>query len=268
MVPRPSITMNSPMPAIYFLHIPKTAGTSIHDMLVKNFGEKVSPFRLWDHLRNVNTAVLDQYEIFSGHFGIAFLKLLSRPTTVFTFLRNPIDRTLSHFMHVKRDPGHPYYRYASGMALSEFLNDPITMPLIYNVQSRYLAFELTGLDCLRRISPDYLDRGNLSVAWENMSFGMSDSDIRTQALAALDRLHFVGFVERFDRSMESLTKFLHAPECHLSKANVSPNMDAIGEVTEATRKQILNLTQIDMELFELAKAKHSAGAVPGSELMV
>jgi hypothetical protein len=243
-------------PAIYFLHIPKTAGSSVHSMLVKNFGEKVSPFRLWDDIGPAAPPSLRQYEVFSGHFGISLLKLIERPLTVFTFLRDPVARTTSHFMHVKREARHPYHHYVSGMAFSDFLHDPLTVPLVYNFQSRYLAYELAGSACGHRAAPD-ASRGQLSVTWEAMSFGMSDHDIRTQALATLEKLQFVGFAEDFDKSISRLTKLLRVKKPYIARDNVSPNTHEIGKLTAAMRRRISDLTQIDAELYQAAKLRHS-----------
>jgi hypothetical protein len=159
-------------------------------------------------------------------------------------------------MHVKRDSDHPYHKYAKTMGLSEFIADPVTLPLVYNFQSRYLAAQLTGFDCRFRLPREASTRGQLAVTWEAMSFGMSDDDIRSRALASLEKLDFVGFVEDFETSIRQLAQLLGAEDWCIGRLNESTNTSDINDVTTTTREVILDLTRIDRELYRVARSKY------------
>jgi hypothetical protein len=216
----------------------------------------VSPHRLWDNIVPLPLSWVDDYDVVSGHFGVSFVDLFDFDLVAFTFLRHPVDRTLSHFMHVKRDRSHRYHQYVADMTLADFLADPTTIPLVYNLQSRYLSFEISGFDCKSRLPREPSRRGDLAVTWELMSYGMKDSDIRDLSLRSLKRLNFVGLVEEFDTSMRRLTALLKVDDCYVSKLNASPNVNDIANVTPAMRERILDLNRIDMELYDIAKNCH------------
>jgi Sulfotransferase family len=239
---------------IYFLHIPKTAGTSVHDILVKNRGDAVCPHRLYDDLTYAKLYDLNDYNVISGHFGISLMAILPKPIFTFTFLRDPVARTLSHFMHVKRDSNHPYHDYTSRMSISDFICDPITIPLVYNFQSRYLSFQLTGFDCVSHFSRDYTKSGELSVTWELMSYGMSDRDIREIALKSVFNIDFIGFVDEFDISIRRLSEILKFDNRIASKTNLSPNTNDVAGITSDVKDRILALNLIDLEVYNMAKS--------------
>jgi hypothetical protein len=249
-----------PRDAVYFLHIPKTAGSSLHRLLVDQYGERLCPFRLWDDLDERNIDSLANYDAFSGHFGMALPKYLRRPVRTFTFLRNSVDRTVSHFLHVKRDTGHPYHRYVSSFTLDDFLEDPITLPLVYNWQARYLASaNISGLDAIPRVrlSGSSKSHGQAAVTWELMTFGLRDSQIRTFAEETIRRMHFVGFVEAFEASTTELSGLLGFDGPVLYRYNVASNRSDIETVSQKTIERIKSLTQIDSEVYELARSLKS-----------
>jgi len=88
---------------IIFLHIPKTAGQSVHAALVRAFGEDaVCPARVNDQLKEYTIGELNRYQVFSGHLDWSLLDCLQGPSYTFTVLRKPIDRILSFYFFLRR----------------------------------------------------------------------------------------------------------------------------------------------------------------------
>ncbi|KAA1184421.1 sulfotransferase family protein [Rhizobium tropici] len=240
--------------AVYFLHIPKTAGTTIQHLLAEKFGERIYPEGLWDNLWNENFSPLDNWDVFWGHFGFAFARMLGRPSWIFTFLRDPFERTISHFLHVKRDQGHPYHKYLLNKTFEEFVFDPVAVPLVYNVQSRYLAYPFSADACGARIPPGQTTNA-VSVTWELMSYGMKDDEIHSCAFTALDKINFVGFVEHMDESVNQLARHLDLNVGEIPKLNVSAIGNQIEDISDRARERVAKLTLIDKELYDAARAK-------------
>lgn len=91
------------------LHIPKCAGTSVFSELEKNYNDKIyQSTSLINNIRNGKTDLLDNYPNmpFEGYFGHHFcdelLKLFDKEPFLFTFVRNPTERALSHYKYINR----------------------------------------------------------------------------------------------------------------------------------------------------------------------
>lgn len=91
-------------PRIIFLHLPKTAGQSVHAALVKGFGEDaICPARVNDQLAAMTIDELNRYRVFSGHLDWSMLDCLEGPKYVFTILREPLDRLLSFYFFLRKE---------------------------------------------------------------------------------------------------------------------------------------------------------------------
>jgi hypothetical protein len=89
---------------IVFLHIPKTAGQSVHHYLISNFDEKsIFPARVNEQAIKYTVEEIKKYKIFSGHFDISLLDVVNQPKFVFTILRKPIDRILSYYFYLRSE---------------------------------------------------------------------------------------------------------------------------------------------------------------------
>jgi hypothetical protein len=99
-------TRESRLPAdttIIFLHIPKTAGQTVHGELVRAVGEEaVSPIR--QHNQNGPKTVQDPpgYRLYSGHLDWKALDTVPGPRFVFTVLRDPLERIASFYLFMRR----------------------------------------------------------------------------------------------------------------------------------------------------------------------
>ena len=90
-------------PFYLFLHIPKTAGTTLRSIVDQNLGP-VNVLTYYNQNSRQLQDNLDAYLTFKpnfraiiGHFRFGFHKLLNRPSTYITFLRHPVARTISQY---------------------------------------------------------------------------------------------------------------------------------------------------------------------------
>ena len=95
--------------SLYFLHIPKTAGTSFTNYLDRQFpSESIFAYQLWsDYLEGPyferDEASQDYYRLYRGHFGLGFGADTGKSPTVVTFLRDPTHQLRSLFNHMMID---------------------------------------------------------------------------------------------------------------------------------------------------------------------
>lgn len=102
---------------IFFLHMPKTAGTSIRQMLQASLGSRaVYPsdrdlLRRADRAYPTTTEMLRRlpgvrpYRVLIGHFAAGVVHDLPVPHRAATMLRDPVQRSLSMLAHLERHHG-------------------------------------------------------------------------------------------------------------------------------------------------------------------
>ena len=86
---------------LVFLHVPKTGGQSVRQMLHDAFGEAaICPARSTEELCTYSMAQLNEYRVHAPHGDWSTLDAVSGPKMVFTVLRDPLDRILSYYFYV------------------------------------------------------------------------------------------------------------------------------------------------------------------------
>lgn len=90
---------------VVFLHIPKTAGQTIHNELVGLVGpENVSPVRV--HTQASEGAQMPHgFQLYSGHIDWLELENIDAPTFTFSVLRDPRARIASFYFYLLREAG-------------------------------------------------------------------------------------------------------------------------------------------------------------------
>lgn len=90
------------MTTIIFLHVPKTAGQTIHHQLARAVGiENVSPVRT--HTQAVEGRQMPPgYRLHSGHIDWTELDSIPRPRFVFSVLREPRERLASFYFYLRQ----------------------------------------------------------------------------------------------------------------------------------------------------------------------
>lgn len=88
---------------IVFLHIPKTAGQTIHSELTRVVGQQaVSPVRVHTEAGPGAAQFPPGYRLYSGHIDWEALETLPLPRFVFTVLRDPLERIASFYFYLRR----------------------------------------------------------------------------------------------------------------------------------------------------------------------
>lgn len=147
--------MTRSAPLILSLHVPKTGGTTFAEVLRRAYGPRVAFFYGADHAdthpllqglgKTADPAVIERLEeagilVLHGHFQAqVFAKAVPDPARYWIWLREPVERTISHF-HFFR--GRHQALSAMGKQVA---NGTLPLPAfaghpaIRNLQSRYLA---------------------------------------------------------------------------------------------------------------------------------
>lgn len=246
----------SPQRPLYFWHIPKTAGVSVYQFLGERFtGEQICPAWLWDHLAVLPRAQAASYSVYRGHFLGYLDEFLQKATIKATLLRDPIERTVSHFAHVRRAAEHPFHHVVRSQTLLEFATSPETRHMVENFQARYLAAAGDDIMALaRQFSSADLAAFKLQTYLETLPLPAVDT-LYERAMAALRGFAFVGTTERFDEAMQQVAAMLAlAPHTPFGRRNASADHERVERLDAGTRAAIEAATQIDRRLYELARS--------------
>lgn len=245
--------VDDPPNKFYFLHIPKTAGTSIRDWISESGRFNVCPDGLWSQLLSRDATELKDYSLFFGHFYRHLFRHVAFPLEILTFLRNPFDRALSHYHHVLRDGNHYFHERAVRQgSLLAFLKDPQTRSLVENFQVRSLSaiMDTSGFS-------GFLGGGQARFALEKhveTSFsGLSDEQSLILAKDFLLRCRFFGIAERMQESISRLSSILDIPVEHqFRKLNVNPSGSLAHTLSEQEWGALANVLRLDWALYEFA----------------
>lgn len=123
---------------IFFTHIPKTSGTSFKEtLLTPNIPEGLT-FRYRDKRQWMND--ISSYKIVTGHFKYGLHKFFRINPRYITFLRDPLDRAISHYYFIKDCDRskylHPLRDIADALSLEEFYSKNVRLQ---NLQTHYIA---------------------------------------------------------------------------------------------------------------------------------
>ncbi len=131
---------------LFFVHIPKTAGSSFRHILKTWFGRELMIFD--SHDRNVFAQAWNGHErptrAVAGHFGFGLHEAVTscRPRYV-SLVRDTVERFVSLYKHVRETPDHVLHP-AAGCDLEQFLVRTLEEPRARGHTVAVQCFFLTG----------------------------------------------------------------------------------------------------------------------------
>jgi hypothetical protein len=242
-----------------FIHIPKTAGSSLRSILARQFPRPILTVREWrltdrpyradetlQKLRGYASLPDEKkvrYRLIQGHLHFGLQEFLPQDANYFSVLRDPVKRIVSMYSYALRECGNFLHTAVSEkkMSLLDFASSDLTLEL-ENDQSRRLGGVFAESD---------LQWGQ---PWRHM-FERAAKSIR-------ENFFLVGLTERFDETVLLLKRIAAWRTPYYERQNVSPaNDDVPAEVIniiEERNRADIELYTYTQRVLAAAVAEHGA----------
>jgi hypothetical protein len=262
--------MQSP-PNLVFLHIPKTAGQSVHHFLKQLVGPAaVAPARVNTQLYGLSVPELRRYRLISGHLDWALLDCVREPKFVFTILRNPVDRILSFYFFLRAEaqnlspeqlrlPENEGKHAVMHLSCDEYFTGgkPHLRTFLDNHYDNFYMYYFAGrtYDSRQRLlgrkasDKSFTTKRILKMAFDN--------------LALLDGVYTVDRLDLLERDLRFATG-MHDDDMHLAELRINRGAGDAGDrvnqlkelgATEATFERIRAMVAQDEEIWKHVNAR-------------
>jgi len=243
---------------LYFLHIPKTAGTSITNILENNFNhDKVFPEVIWPKLIENLPSDFSKYRLIRGHFGCWIYKLLPKTPVTITILRKPLEQTLSLYAHQLRafEAGDPESIIKhKNETLGEIFEDPKRRLIFTNHQIRNLSLDFDIKALKNALKKEGKLTNEIRKQHRPKLPSQNQEDLLKIAKEHLMGFAFFGIAEKFEESLFLLYyTFGWFPVHSVPILNISPERKKIKDFSEEAANTVIKLTRFDEQLYEFAE---------------
>ena len=240
-----------PLPVLLHLHVPKTAGLALNDVILAAYGDPGWTVSDDGHLVKgvyyVHAGIEHRFvpdenarQILSGrdihavvgHFSFGIHELVNRPCRYVTLLRHPVDRVVSLYRHIQAWDHESVHEEVirKNLTLEQFVSD-LEFPEVDNGQVR----RISGLE--RAFGK--CDQGMLETAIHNMT----------------EHITVAGLTERYVESVLLMKHRLGWPRLpELKKTNVNMRRPEKAP-SESACSLIIERNSLDMELYRLAEER-------------
>jgi hypothetical protein len=217
--------------ALIFLHIPKTAGTTLNRIIEWQYNPlsifTMDPYRIRataERLKTLSERRRRRLRVVRGHLYYGVHEFLPQGATYITMLREPVARFLSSYYFIQRRPLHPMHRKVTTerVGIEDFIR---LTPHQQNLQCSLIA----GVK-----NDGKLDKGTLERAKENLAKSFS----------------IVGLSERFEESLVLIARAFDWQVPFYENRKVSKTRP---QVESSAVEMIREHNRLDLELYEFGK---------------
>ena len=220
------------------LHIPKTGGTTLRDIIQRQYrSEKILMIPKLEEseniLKEVSTSQINQLKLIQGHLKYGIHNHFYRRAKYFAIIRDPINRVLSTYYYVLSQKNNPQNLSTSNnqMTIYDFVQSGVN-PFLINGQTQLISGKTSNID-------------NSIIESEEL-FSLAKENIANDFL-------FLGITEMFDETILILKNMLgwHMPYYSIAnRTKKKPNYDAVNPTIISFIKEH---NQLDIKLYNITK---------------
>jgi len=184
-----------------------------------------------EFLANLPDSKKRKIKILFGHMNFGRHELLPQPCTYITLLREPAERIISYYYHIKRMKNHYLHDIIETyhMSVGAFIESGITFT-VDNGQTRMI-----------------------SGAVDLVEHGRCTRDILDTAKSNLEEyFSIVGLTEHFDQTLILLKQKFNWNITTYVKENVTRDRPSLNDIPKRDRQVIEKYNQLDFELYAFA----------------
>ncbi|MCS3678768.1 hypothetical protein GGP72_003046 [Salinibacter ruber] len=226
---------------LIFVHIPKTAGTTLRHVLRKQYGrERMTNVRalcnetLDTRMQETDREGLGRNRVLLGHMIYGAHRHLSGSPIYISMVREAVDRVVSDYYYVRRTPSHDFYDpvVSDNYSLDDYVRSGITV-YTNNIQTRMLS----GVGC-------------------DVPFGKCTREMLSQAKENIESdFAVVGITERFEESIILMKRrFGWGIPIYITR-NRTSGRPSRPEISDSTRALIRDYNALDVELYDYARQR-------------
>ncbi|MGB6301523.1 MAG: sulfotransferase family 2 domain-containing protein [Rivularia sp. (in: cyanobacteria)] len=226
---------------LIFLHIPKAAGSTLLNIVRRQYNSEsifsidgTNPIESMKKFKQLPKHEREATPILMGHMYFGAHEFLPQPSTYITMLRDPIERIISFYYYVLRNPDHNHHNLitSKNLGLKDYVKSGIGKQLD-NGQTRLLS----GIDAL------------------DIEFGNCSEEMLERAKLNLKKYFtVVGITENFDESLLLMKSKLNWKKSILyTKNNVTKKRPKKLDVSQVDLREIEKLNEFDLEIYRYAK---------------
>jgi hypothetical protein len=216
---------------LVFLHIPRTAGSTLGTILRRNFPQEQRCVRLntldkpfAETLESISLEKRSSLRLVAGHLPYGVHRHIPRPCDYITIMRDPVDRVISVYKLILAKRNHMLHDQVvrSRVSLEQYVESGMDQGQTENSQTRQLS---------------------------GRQFGVVDATSLDEAKRNLNTFALVGLTERFEETIALLRRTFGLRTSFYLTKNVLPPL----EVSQRARELLQERNDLDLELYEFAR---------------